>query len=804
MIKCNTLPRITALAVICLVAWTLPLPAQESSSSMIGDSGDGNLSQPVHLIKIYDKDAGTIFPDSDRPFSTKQTCGRCHDYDKISHGRHFNAAEENIDPGHKGEPWIYWDCAAATQIPLSYRNWEGTYKPQQVGLSDWDFTQVFSRHFPGGSVADPSGETVDPIASRWNVSGTMEINCLACHDAEPFHDQAQCAIQLAEQNFGWANTATSSFAWVTGSVKKLPDHWVPEDGSLDYPAAHYDASRFNGENKVQLNLTRAIPNERCYFCHSTSQTHAERTDVDEDIHLKAGLTCVDCHRNIVDHNINRGYEGEMLTADKPAGTTLTCEGCHLGSDDPQNPDAGRLGSPKPKHAGIPTVHFEKLACTACHSGPWPTEAATFVKTSRAHSLGLQTVNKAPDALPHILSPVLAELPPLDPNSPPGKIAPHKMLWPAFWAQLKEGEVVPLDPEEVKQVASSILLHGYELPASVTWPEMPEENLADGEVTKPEMAEKEAWFKNMITQVLTILKGQPFVQGTAVYICGGKMYQLNDAGALVSQENAAAQPYLWPLAHDVRPASQSLGVRGCPDCHTNQAPFFQAALAVDSPLPSDRDLFKRMINFLPLDETYVSLFNSSFVFRPMLKTVAFAASAFIAAILLLYCLRGLTVVAALASGSKIAAAEPIVPNSNRWYGLLKKLIYLAGLLCFLILAGTGFYAFFVTGKPMTGYLLMLHCTVAPPFMICLALLVLLGAHSSRFLAATSVCPLRKLCFWLIGLLALPVMLSSVLSMFNLFGTTGQFFLYHAHQYTTIALAVLVVIHTLLTLTGTSKK
>ncbi|OQA00814.1 MAG: hypothetical protein BWY71_00613 [Planctomycetes bacterium ADurb.Bin412] len=602
---------------------------------------------------------------------------------------------------------------------------------------------------------------------------------------------------------------------MTGSVKKLPDFWLPEDGSLDYPAIHYDAGRFNHENKVQLHLTRNIPNERCYFCHSTSQTHTERTDVDEDVHLKAGLTCVDCHRNTVDHNINRGYEGEMLTADTPAGTTLTCEGCHSGSDNPQNPDAGRLGAPKPIHDGIPVVHFDKLACTACHSGPWPAETAAFVKTSRAHGLGLQSVNKAPEALPHILAPVLAELPPLDPNSPTGKIAPHKMLWPAFWAQVQEGNVVPLVPEDVKKAAGNILPHDYEIPSAASWPEMPEKKLNEEEQGREQAkteeqkiaerkTEQEAWFQNMITQVLTALKGQPFVQGAPAYICGGKMYQLNDAGALVSQEHEAARPYLWPLAHDVRPASQSLGVRGCPDCHTNDAPFYQAALAIDSPLPSDRDLFKRMIHFLPLDETYVSLFNSSFVFRPMLKTVAFAASALIAAILLLYGLRGLTVAAALAAGSKIAAAEQPVPFSNRWYGLLKKLIYLAGLLCFLILAGTGFYAFFITGKPMTGYLLMLHCTVAPPFMICLALLILLGAHPSRFLAATSVCPLRKLCFWLIGLLALPVMLSSVLSMFNLFGTTGQFFLYHAHQYTTIALAVLVVIHTLLTLAGTSKK
>src|SRR5690606_21245067 len=56
------------------------------------------------------------------PFSTAQTCGRCHEYNLISQGWHFNA-NSSVNPGRPGEPWILTDPATRTQIPISYRRW---------------------------------------------------------------------------------------------------------------------------------------------------------------------------------------------------------------------------------------------------------------------------------------------------------------------------------------------------------------------------------------------------------------------------------------------------------------------------------------------------------------------------------------------------------------------------------------------------------------------------------------------------------------------------------------------------------
>jgi len=46
----------------------------------LGDVSDGNRSVPVHLIDLYDADSMLVRPGDQPmlPFSTKVTCGKCH------------------------------------------------------------------------------------------------------------------------------------------------------------------------------------------------------------------------------------------------------------------------------------------------------------------------------------------------------------------------------------------------------------------------------------------------------------------------------------------------------------------------------------------------------------------------------------------------------------------------------------------------------------------------------------------------------------------------------------------------------
>lgn len=381
--------------VVAVGIFVLQASAQEQK---LGDVRDGNRSVPVHLIDLLDEEGTTIRPDDDplMPFSIRETCSGddCHNYQTISSGWHFNAADPDVPPGRRGQPWILVDWQTATQIPLSYRPWPGTFRPEQVDMLPFEFLRYFGRHTPGGGIGDDEESQSLEFFQRWLVSGQLEANCLSCHDAEPAHDQAEYATQIARQNFRWAAAASSGFAHVGGSARQMPDTYdiyfgaMLDDPSLIPPSVSYDESRFTSKGKVFFDIKREVPLERCYFCHSTKvidEANPDRWTLDEDVHLAAGMTCVDCHRNGLDHAIIRGYEGEAQASANPFAAESTCEGCHLGEASALVPRAGRLGAPQPDHPGIPSAHFEKLTCTACHSGPWAAPETYRVKTSRARA-----------------------------------------------------------------------------------------------------------------------------------------------------------------------------------------------------------------------------------------------------------------------------------------------------------------------------------------------------------------------------------------------------------------------------------
>ncbi|MHC4642572.1 MAG: hypothetical protein ACYS32_13080 [Planctomycetota bacterium] len=586
----------------------------DTEGKKIGDVSDGSLSVPVHVVGLRSDEGDKISPDDEPalPFSTRQTCSVCHSYETISQGWHFNAVDVNAVPGRKGQPWIFVNPGTSTQIPLSYRPWPGVFHPEKLGISTFKFTQLFGRQMPGGGVGELESEDPEEMI-RQDISGRLEINCLSCHNAAPGQDQAEYAGQVARQNYRWAAAAACEYASVKGAAVTQPDTYDPlMDDAI---ATTYRENTFDHEKKVSFNITRKVPDERCYFCHSSldvGEHGSEEWAADEDVHLAAGLTCVDCHRNGLDHNIIRGYEGEDETSPDPLTASTSCKGCHT---------EGRLGAPVPQHPGIPPVHFEKVTCTACHSGPWPEKGTHRSKTSQAHALGTHGSNKSDDALPHILYPVFAQ-------QAGDKIAPHKLIWPAFWATLEDEKVTPVDLNLAKRAVGRSLARAK--PRSLgDWPNLTEEH---------------------ITKALLSLKKT--VEGEPVYICGGKLYGLDESGELLEpREHPAAQPYLWPIAHNVRPAAQSLGIRYCTDCHATDAPFFFGEVEIDTPLAAEEVANKEMIEFQDINSFYAWAFAFSFVFRPFLKIVALASCGLIGVVLLLYGLKALAcVVNALAKGN----------------------------------------------------------------------------------------------------------------------------------------------------------
>ena len=620
---------------LCLLVLCLSAGAAETEQKLLGDESDGGRAHPIHRLRLFaepgEQDAAPIEIDPNidtseevlLPFSTRQTCGICHNYGIIKKGWHFNSVDPNAESGRPGQPWIYVDAKTGTQIPLSYRSWPGTFKPAQFGLSDREFTKIFGRQTPGGG----AGETDDTVdVMRQYVSGKLEINCLSCHNGDPRQDQGSpsgYAVQVSRGNFRWATAASSGLATVTGAADDMDEMYDPFDpfavetaqgGRKKPPTITYHKNVFDYENSVFFNVVREVPSYRCYFCHSNlymGPGGAEKWSEDEDIHLKAGLTCVDCHRHGIDHNIVRGYEGEENATNNELAAASSCEGCHLGKHSASEPTAGRLSAPVPEHRGIPPVHFERLTCTACHSGPWPADEPYFTKTSMGHRLGTPNVNKAREMLPHIASVVFAK-------QADGKIAPHKLVWPAFWGVLKDDSVTPVELGTVEKVIGNVLSK-ENFPFSGDWPDLTVDHIVKG---------------------LNALASGGSAEGKVVYVGGGRLYSLDDSGQLSEQkDHPAAKPYLWPIGHDVRPAAQALGIRYCTDCHGTKAPFFFGNVNVDTPVVAARDS-KKMVEFQDISPSYAWAFAFSFVFRPWMKMVVLCSCAVMALVLLLYALKAL--------------------------------------------------------------------------------------------------------------------------------------------------------------------
>ncbi|HUT08320.1 MAG TPA: hypothetical protein VMY15_05695, partial [Candidatus Latescibacteria bacterium] len=386
------------------------------------------------------------------------------------------------------------------------------------------------------------------------------------------------------------------------------------------------------------------------------------------------------------------------------------------------------------------VHFKRLACTVCHSGPKPTDGFTRVRTSRANRLGIYGVATWSTDLPAIIEPVYAK-------DERHKISPHRLVWPAFWAKMSGQEAVPLKPEDVEAAAGDILkpeeriagilialsqvMAEDETPVLVSGrfvfaPNVdggidPSERAGaktdtavlwgigkDGNVLPlvpeydPAAADKDPAVETRFQEFLQALgtvpgaPGQPVIivkktlcrivegvldmteaptelAGSAgpawlaegklaplasdfdirtvtakagteqtlteeqvslvlaalvrsgegsdfVYVSGGRMFRLGKDGKLTAKRDAAAEPVTWPLAHDVRPAQQSLGWNGCTDCHSAGSDFFFTKLRGTGPLLTANVEKRSAASFMGLGGLFQRFFGLSFITRPLFKIV----------------------------------------------------------------------------------------------------------------------------------------------------------------------------------------
>ncbi|HEY3323371.1 MAG TPA: hypothetical protein VGP72_23145 [Planctomycetota bacterium] len=566
------------------------------------------------------------------PFSTRFTCGHCHEhpYDEIKKGWHFNASDPKVSAGRPGEPWVWSERDIGVQLPISERGWPGTFKPEEVGLTPWGFVKRFGHHMPGGGIGENAVENSKD--ERWKNTQRLEINCLACHNGDTSQEMFQWYGNVSAQpNFMWASTAASGLATVSGAAPPR-GAFDPFAGKAPGPVVKWDANRFNDKGEVVLNIRRESTAARCLFCHSTTEVGKdapERWTIENDVHMTAGMLCTNCHRNGVDHDIVRGAPLSAEEAKEPDAAvedSFTCKGCHLG--DSEHAVAGRRKAPKPKHLKLPPVHFEKLSCTACHSGPMPSDTAFRVQTSRAHQLEYIGKHRLTtfDASPLIVAPVFL-------RGTDEKITAQKMMWPAYWGRRKGDKIAPIVPTDVLKIAEPVL--AQDAPAGEA------QLRSDGTRSLP-LDEKK------VAGILKALAADASA-GAPVYICSGKMYSLNSGGTLTSEEHAAAKPYAWPLAHDVRPASQALGAKGCTDCHSGSAKLFHSEVPTETFMAGVTPAAISMTKLRGEDPVLLQVWELSWLGRPYFVILCVSVASLLSILLFVYFVRGMIALLKLRGG-----------------------------------------------------------------------------------------------------------------------------------------------------------
>jgi len=736
---------------------------------------DGSRFTPVHIIPLKDEFGQKVIPAASYslPYSSRYSCAPCHDYATVSRGFHFNAGK-TPENGRPGEPWIWVDENTGTLLPVSLRGWEGNWSLEEAGLSPWDFTLLFGRHANGGGISEPSPEEMEP-ESRWFVSGKLEINCMGCHNAERIQSHSEWAKQVLRQNFRWAAVAASGIGEVTGMAFRLPPTWDIYDGpnpdDSEYavvPEVEYKNKYFDSRHQAFLDIAGDPRDELCLACHSVTPADTPRFKTTADVHTRAGLQCVDCHRNGPEHRIIRGYEKEAEETGENYRAQFTCRGCHLGPEFPEKSGwgGGRLGAPYPAHKGIPQVHFENMTCTVCHSGSLPAPGGTRVRTSRTNRLGIYGIARWHTEMPAVTEPVYT-------RNGSGRIEPRRMIWPALWVRQNEGRIIPLKPEEISAAGEEILNveeHTADLLLTLTagleiegmpgliyqgklftpnidnrvdagpihW-ETPEKTpvyvIKNGEKTTPLIPEFDPFGEKpdtdaeaRVQEVLAALQqhenapaepgmiyrnalfrldhgwlekekweGTPIPSAHLVwltgdlpepvlsdfhlrtihmlagkeqtlteeqvqrmlnllpdgcgYISGGRLFFLDEGGFLQNEPHPQAEPVAWPLAHQVRPAQQSLGVHGCGDCHSFSSDFFFTRFEGTGPLLTGNTAVKSAASFMGLDGYFQRLFGLSFAVRPVLKIVLAAALVIMGLLLLWIALRLISKYAGLTNKGK---------------------------------------------------------------------------------------------------------------------------------------------------------
>ncbi len=560
---------------------------------------------------LYDEDGNVIDPvndiNADKPYSPKQTCGKCHDYDKITQGFHFQQGKDETASGalaeryqwvsHPGNYGGNWCSPAPLYNYLSDKN---NSSGKEMDMTSFTFiTNGCGTCHPGGGSLeydregfrydkqmDKMGFTAggtnnfdgDYFQSHWNRSGVIEADCNLCH--LPEYDFKTRNDHLAKFNFKWMATAGSGLASVDGSIKDTVEVKVK-----------YNQAKFGADGKVSMHLVREPRNETCLNCHSKPQWKKRGASFTEftDVHIAKGLKCVDCHVSgsmASDPRITGKEVHQFGKGDDPSGwvrndldnTVRTCNDCH---------STGYLNAPIAKHLWLPDLHLDKISCQACHI-PQRKVKSALVQVSDVYNPGTK-ISPPPKYVwtfydqnmnywNHYgeLAMFTAKDQPTDPFIPEfakykGQIFPVNAVhsaWPGIYTEGEKG----LDQPKMRDIYSMWTIHRKD---NSKYPGLAKiaDNNSD---TVPDVntAEEIDAFINSVTAFMND-QGYDLSGKKVVWVNNDRMYFSGNDYQMLEKESWESSPYasVYKYSHDVFPAKAGLGTNGCTDCHSFGSDMF---------------------------------------------------------------------------------------------------------------------------------------------------------------------------------------------------------------------------------------
>lgn len=565
-----------------------------------------------------------------------QKCGACH------------PGDASLKYDRDGE--IYFDGTRPAGQQWGY---------ERLGKTEAD---VFT---PGanldGDYVNVNPTTGLPVKAPWNATGVAEADCLLCHLAGySWADRA--AVQGAGtalatlsatpvKAFEGAPTAGAGWAAVTlcqpGEACYSPFPPQAKDVRVDY------GRRSIAPDDVAAAISKVPADANCRGCHETPDTRKSGRSwaPDTDVHAGAGVGCVGCHpagrdapSDLVNgrgqHEIAKGDITIGSARDDVDGTMSSCVDCHYLATTPVGWTGGAPTFPLDAHAGIPPLHFEKLACQTCHvrylqdSALTPRRETPDLFIDQA-TTGTQVVSNASafmktdpvDPAQHDAA-LLAAASCTNPSDPAtcakpellfrwypgvrpwkGKITTVKPLLTAWIGDWLDGYALTarVRPVPLRLVRKVLQVDASKSPASaagafynatieaarqakpaafdVRWNTTVTPARVTGMINTPE--EVTAYLQAFAGQ--TDQSGDPIFIGTPVLVRAGKVWFLNALGQLAHFDGPVAESHDFAVNHNVVPKRDAAapaerpgpwGATGCAECHAPGSAFFYAKQLAD--------------------------------------------------------------------------------------------------------------------------------------------------------------------------------------------------------------------------------